>query len=75
MILVKNMRIYFPNTLQDDPLSALDVHVGAHIYKHAIEDFLLKQGKTVVLVTHQLQYVPHADQVGIKIARFTHLSN
>ena len=48
---------------QDDPLSALDVHVGAHIYKHAIENFLLKQGKTVVLVTHQLQYIPHADQV------------
>lgn len=41
--------------------------MGSHIFKHAIKDFLLAQGKTVVLVTHQVQYVPYAHQVGRKI--------
>ncbi|XP_041458076.1 ATP-binding cassette sub-family C member 9-like isoform X2 [Lytechinus variegatus] len=47
----------------DDPLSALDVHVGSHMFFKGILDFLIEEGRTVVLVTHQVQYLDHADQV------------
>ncbi|GJN90211.1 hypothetical protein Rhopal_003210-T1 [Rhodotorula paludigena] len=47
--------------LFDDPLSAVDAHVGAHIFEHAIQGLL--KGKTRILVTHALQYLPHADNV------------
>ncbi|CAH1800691.1 unnamed protein product [Owenia fusiformis] len=57
----------------DDPLSALDVHVGSHIFHHGIQDFLLSQQRTVVLVTHQLQYLPQAKQVYVmKDCAITH---
>nr|CAB3219634.1 multidrug resistance-associated protein 5 [Phallusia mammillata] len=49
--------------LLDDPLSAVDVHVGKHIFNEAILSQLKKNGKTVLLVTHQLQYLPKCDQV------------
>ena len=41
--------------LLDDPLSAVDVHVGRHLFDKAINSFL--SGKTRVLVTHQLHYL------------------
>ncbi|XP_070543483.1 ATP-binding cassette sub-family C member 8-like isoform X1 [Ptychodera flava] len=44
----------------DDPLSALDVHVGAHMMEEGIMKFLLGEQRTVILVTHQLQYVNDA---------------
>ncbi len=48
----------------DDPLSALDPHVGAHIFEDGILKFLLKiHHRTVILVTHQLQYLEHAHSV------------
>ncbi|XP_077868176.1 ATP-binding cassette sub-family C member 9-like [Saccoglossus kowalevskii] len=47
----------------DDSLSALDVHVGEHVMEKAILGFLLGSNRTVILVTHQLQYLKHADQV------------
>ncbi|XP_006825518.1 ATP-binding cassette sub-family C member 9-like [Saccoglossus kowalevskii] len=48
----------------DDPLSALDVHVGSHLMEDGIIDFLIQQEKrTVVLVTHQLQYLKYASKV------------
>ncbi|XP_038068619.1 ATP-binding cassette sub-family C member 9-like [Patiria miniata] len=50
----------------DDPLSALDVHVGSQLFKEAISKFLLGHRQTVVLVTHQLQYLNRADLI-IKI--------
>ncbi|XP_077989379.1 ATP-binding cassette sub-family C member 9-like [Glandiceps talaboti] len=46
----------------DDPLSALDVHVGAHIMERCIMTFLTEEKRTVILVTHQVQYVDNADQ-------------
>ena len=49
---------------QDDPLSALDAHVGRHVLEEAILKRLVKRKKTVVLVTHHVQYLPHASQVG-----------
>ncbi|XP_071484824.1 ATP-binding cassette sub-family C member 9-like [Diadema antillarum] len=47
----------------DDPLSALDMHVGSHLFKNGIQNILKKRRKTVILVTHQLQYLPDADKV------------
>ena len=39
--------------LLDDPLSAVDAHVGKHIFNHCINGVL--RGKTILFVTHQLQ--------------------
>uniref|UniRef100_A0A1B0DCY7 Uncharacterized protein n=1 Tax=Phlebotomus papatasi TaxID=29031 RepID=A0A1B0DCY7_PHLPP len=41
--------------LLDDPLSAVDTHVGKHIFERCIRRFL--EDKIVILVTHQLQYL------------------
>ncbi|KAG5471681.1 hypothetical protein LSCM4_03233 [Leishmania orientalis] len=45
----------------DDPLSALDAHVGRRVMDEVVLRALA--GKTRVLATHQLQVLPHADQV------------
>ncbi|KAJ8412882.1 hypothetical protein AAFF_G00104640 [Aldrovandia affinis] len=47
--------------LLDDPLSAVDAHVGKHIFEECIKKELL--GKSVILVTHQLQYLEFCDEV------------
>ena len=47
--------------LLDDIFSALDMHVGAAIFKHCIMGTL--KHKTRLLVTHQLQYAQHADHI------------
>lgn len=49
--------------LLDDPLSAVDAHVGKHLFQHVIGPDGLLAGKTRVLVTHQTQYLPLADDV------------
>ncbi|XP_069692470.1 ATP-binding cassette sub-family C member 5-like isoform X3 [Periplaneta americana] len=55
--LYANRDIYF----LDDPLSAVDTHVGTHIFEKCIRQAL--QHKTVVLVTHQVQYLHQCDEV------------
>ncbi|XP_030650146.1 ATP-binding cassette sub-family C member 5 [Chanos chanos] len=55
--LYSNREIY----LLDDPLSALDAHVGNHIFNNAIRKQL--RSKTVIFVTHQLQYLVDCDEV------------
>uniref|UniRef100_A0A6B2KWH8 Uncharacterized protein n=1 Tax=Arcella intermedia TaxID=1963864 RepID=A0A6B2KWH8_9EUKA len=45
----------------DDPLSAVDAHVGKAIFNECITGAL--QGKTRILVTHQLQYLKRCDLV------------
>ncbi|XP_071550882.1 ATP-binding cassette sub-family C member 5-like isoform X3 [Panulirus ornatus] len=47
--------------LLDDPLSAVDAHVGNHIFQWVIKGALRE--KTTVFVTHQLQYLPQCDRV------------
>ncbi|XP_051576098.1 ATP-binding cassette sub-family C member 12-like isoform X2 [Myxocyprinus asiaticus] len=47
--------------LLDDPLSAVDAHVGKHIFEECIKKEL--KGKSVILVTHQLQYLEFCDEV------------
>ncbi|XP_004365809.1 multidrug resistance-associated protein 13 [Capsaspora owczarzaki ATCC 30864] len=49
--------------LFDDPLSALDAHVGHHIFHKVILEALVNRGKAVLLSTHQLQYLPFATNV------------
>jgi ABC-type multidrug transport system fused ATPase/permease subunit len=41
--------------LLDDPLSAVDVHVAQHLWRHAIRGALTGHGKAVLLVTHQVR--------------------
>ncbi|XP_027982807.2 ATP-binding cassette sub-family C member 12 isoform X5 [Eptesicus fuscus] len=47
--------------LLDDPLSAVDARVGKHVFEECIRKAL--RGKTVVLVTHQLQFLESCDEV------------
>ena len=47
--------------LFDDPLSALDAYVGMNIFNRVIKEYL--KGKTVLLVTHALQYIPFMTHV------------
>ncbi|GJJ74211.1 ATP-binding cassette, subfamily C (CFTR/MRP), member 1 [Entomortierella parvispora] len=47
--------------LLDDPLSAVDAHVGKYLFKNCILGAL--HGKTRVLVTHQLHVLPQVDYV------------
>ena len=47
--------------LLDDPLSAVDTHVGRHLFDRAINSYL--RGKIRVLVTHQLQYLKDVDRI------------
>ena len=45
----------------DDPLSAMDVHVGKHVFMSCIKKIL--KDKTVLLVTHQMQYLEWCDEI------------
>lgn len=47
--------------LLDDPLSAVDAHVGKHMFEECIAKYL--KGKTRILVTHQLQYLQAVDRI------------
>lgn len=65
--------------LMDDPLSAVDTHVGKHLFEQCIKKYL--KGKTRILTTHQLQFLKQADLVVImnngqiqKVGTFDELS-
>ncbi|XP_076445818.1 multidrug resistance-associated protein 1-like [Babylonia areolata] len=47
--------------LLDDPLSAVDSHVGRHMFDKVIGNSGLLRGKTRILVTHGLQWLPRVD--------------
>ena len=47
--------------LLDDPLSAVDVNVGRHLYESCIRGFL--KDKAVILVTHQVHYLKDVDEI------------
>ncbi|XP_032957049.1 multidrug resistance-associated protein 6 [Rhinolophus ferrumequinum] len=49
--------------LLDDPLAALDAHVGQHVFNHVIGPGGLLQGTTRILVTHALHVLPQADWI------------
>uniref|UniRef100_A0A8C4NBX7 ATP binding cassette subfamily C member 8 n=1 Tax=Eptatretus burgeri TaxID=7764 RepID=A0A8C4NBX7_EPTBU len=47
----------------DDPFSALDIHLSDHLLQEGIVKLLHNDKRTTVLVTHKLQYLPHADWI------------
>ncbi|KAG0706859.1 Canalicular multispecific organic anion transporter 2 [Chionoecetes opilio] len=49
--------------LLDDPLSAVDSHVGKHIFEHVIGPTGMLKNKTRLLVTHGLTYLPQTDKI------------
>lgn len=53
--------------LLDDPLSAVDAHVGRHLFEECIGSHgrLGKQKTTRILVTHQVHYLKDADYIVI----------
>ncbi|XP_031726932.1 multidrug resistance-associated protein 1 [Anarrhichthys ocellatus] len=53
--------------LLDDPLSAVDAHVGKHIFDQVVGPQGLLKDKTRVLVTHGLSYLPQADLILVMV--------
>ncbi|KAI8046520.1 probable multidrug resistance-associated protein lethal(2)03659 [Drosophila gunungcola] len=49
--------------LLDDPLSAVDTHVGRHLFDQCMRGYL--RSELVILVTHQLQFLEQADLIVI----------
>ncbi|KZT29601.1 ABC protein [Neolentinus lepideus HHB14362 ss-1] len=47
----------------DDPLSAVDAHVGKALFADAIIGALKSRGKTIVLVTHALHFLSQCDYI------------
>ncbi|KAM4599398.1 ATP-binding cassette sub-family C member 2-like [Fundulus diaphanus] len=49
--------------LLDDPLSAVDSHVGKHLFDKVIGPNGLLKNKTRILVTHGVSFLPYVDEV------------
>ncbi|XP_061889552.1 multidrug resistance-associated protein 1 [Entelurus aequoreus] len=49
--------------LLDDPLSAVDAHVGQHIFEKVIGPKGVLRDKTRILVTHGMSFLPQADLI------------
>ncbi|KAJ4794702.1 ABC subfamily C transporter [Rhynchospora pubera] len=47
--------------LFDDPFSAVDAHTGSHLFKECL--LRLLESKTVIYVTHQVEFLPAADLI------------
>ena len=54
-----NKEIY----LLDDPLSAVDSHVGKHIFEKVLGEKGMLSKKTRILVTHAISYLPLMDNI------------
>ncbi|XP_065431854.1 multidrug resistance-associated protein 1-like isoform X5 [Chrysemys picta bellii] len=60
--------------LLDDPLSAVDVHVGKHLFEKLIGPSGLLKNKTRILVTHNLTFLPQTDVIIVmENGRITHM--
>lgn len=49
--------------LFDDPLSAVDAHVGRQLFKHVLGSHGLLKNKARILVTHAISYLNEVDEV------------
>ncbi|KAL2322782.1 hypothetical protein Fmac_027161 [Flemingia macrophylla] len=47
--------------LFDDPFSAVDAHTGSHLFKECLLG--LPKSKTVIYITHQVEFLPDADLI------------
>ncbi|XP_072229952.1 ATP-binding cassette sub-family C member 3 isoform X2 [Leuresthes tenuis] len=53
--------------LLDDPLSAVDAHVSKHIFDNLIGPEGLLKGKTRILVTHGISFLPQVDNIVVMV--------
>lgn len=60
--LARSLYSDFDILLLDDPLSAVDSQVANQIFNSCIKP-LVNQGKTVILATHQLQFLNQVDKI------------
>ncbi|XP_025906528.1 canalicular multispecific organic anion transporter 1 [Nothoprocta perdicaria] len=54
--------------LLDDPLSAVDAHVGKYLFEHVLGPKGLLQNKTRILVTHSVSFLPQVDNIVVLVA-------
>ncbi|NWS71615.1 MRP2 protein, partial [Crotophaga sulcirostris] len=52
----------------DDPLSAVDAHVGKYLFDHVLGPKGLLHNKTRILVTHSISFLPQADNIVVLVA-------
>ncbi|XP_067091719.1 canalicular multispecific organic anion transporter 1 [Osmerus mordax] len=53
--------------LLDDPLSAVDSHVGKHLFEQVIGPNGLLRDKTRILVTHGVSFLPYVDDIVVLV--------
>ncbi|XP_065815553.1 canalicular multispecific organic anion transporter 1 isoform X2 [Labrus bergylta] len=53
--------------LFDDPLSAVDSHVGKHLFDKLIGHNGILKNKTRILVTHGVSFLPHVDEIVVLV--------
>ncbi|KAL6466397.1 hypothetical protein MHYP_G00242010 [Metynnis hypsauchen] len=53
--------------LLDDPLSAVDSHVGKHLFERLIGSQGLLKDKTRILVTHGISFLPCVDEIVVLV--------
>ncbi|KAM9715836.1 ATP-binding cassette sub-family C member 3 isoform 3-T3 [Menidia menidia] len=53
--------------LLDDPLSAVDAHVAKHIFDNLIGPEGVLKGKTRILVTHGISFLPQVDNIVVMV--------
>ncbi|XP_031732915.1 ATP-binding cassette sub-family C member 2 [Anarrhichthys ocellatus] len=53
--------------LLDDPLSAVDSHVGKHLFEKVIGPNGLLKDKTRILVTHGVGFLPYVDEIVVLV--------
>uniref|UniRef100_A0A8C4HVQ8 ATP-binding cassette, sub-family C (CFTR/MRP), member 3 n=1 Tax=Dicentrarchus labrax TaxID=13489 RepID=A0A8C4HVQ8_DICLA len=53
--------------LLDDPLSAVDAHVAKHIFDNLIGPEGALKGKTRILVTHGISFLPQVDNIMVMV--------
>uniref|UniRef100_A0A8C4UAW6 Canalicular multispecific organic anion transporter 1 n=1 Tax=Falco tinnunculus TaxID=100819 RepID=A0A8C4UAW6_FALTI len=51
----------------DDPLSAVDAHVGKYLFDHVLGPKGLLQKKTRILVTHSISFLPQVDNIVVLV--------
>ncbi|KAM6330191.1 ATP-binding cassette sub-family C member 2 [Podargus strigoides] len=52
----------------DDPLSAVDAHVGKYLFEHVLGPEGLLKKKTRILVTHSISFLPQVDNIVVLVA-------